>query len=378
MKKPLKNVIFLSIPICLACYAIASANKNTNSNLYPASYTHFVSPALANGPLKDAASFPIGVGFGTRQLADPNLTQIITREFNSMTTGNSIDWAQISPSPNVFLFDPADKLVNFGLNNGFKVIGHCLVWFKADPAWVQDFQGDADAWDNLMKTHIQTIVSHFKGKVSAWDVVNEGYDENGQHFTDLYYPNLNKHVENVWRVHLGEDYMAKAFTYAHEADPNAVLFYNDYGHERMPKRLQAIVDMANDFKSRNIPIGGIGLQMHLNINVSEDGIKNAFIQLAKTGLQIRISELDIRLNPSGKDDDALTRNAKRQADLYYYVAHAYKTLIPKDQQYGITFWGVSDKDSYVNNPQKVDAPLLFDENYNSKACYDAFISGLQK
>jgi len=74
----------------------------------------------------------------------------------------------------------------------------------------------------------------------------------------------------------------------------------------------------------------------------------------------------------------LTRNAKRQADLYYYVAHAYKTLIPKDQQYGITFWGVSDKDSYVNNPQKVDAPLLFDENYNSKACYDAFISGLQK
>lgn len=379
MKTPVKYVIFLALPIFIVFYAIALPKKRASDSTQLSGYADQKQAILQNEHLKDAASFPIGVGFDSRQLNDPEARKIIASEFNCITTGSSIDWHNISPAPGKFVFGPADNLVAFAEKNGLTVIGHSLIWFKFTPDWLQNFQGDSAAWENLFKTHIQTIVSHFKGKIAAWDVVNEAFDEDGKHFTTLFYKNINKHYENVWETHLGTGYVARAFIYAHEADPNAVLFYNDNQEERFPRRTQTIVNMVNEFKARHIPIGGVGLQMHTNINISEDGIASALRQLSKTGVQIRISELDVRLNPGSRvnDPDSL-ENARKQADLYRFIAHAYKTIVPKDQQrFGISFWCVTDGDSWINNPRKVDAPLLFDEHYNKKPNYQAFIEGLK-
>jgi endo-1,4-beta-xylanase len=330
-----------------------------------------------NDTLKKATSFPIGVGIGSRQLNDPKLRELVVREFNSISTASSLFWNQLTPAPNVFLFAPADDMVNFAIKNNLRVHGHCLIYFQGLPDWVQNFKGDSLAWETLFKTHIQTIVRHFKGKITSWDVVNEAFDDNGTPRMATY----DKKYVNVWALHLGKDYIARAFIYAHEADPNAILFYNDNGQERSPRRLQAMLNMVSDLKARHIPIGGLGLQMHANINTTEDGIKNALIQSARTGLQIRISELDVRLNPDNLTHDPdSSKNASKQANLYYTIAHLYKTLIPKSQQFGITFWCVTDKDSYINvaGPKKKDDPLLFDDHYRKKTSYKAFISGLER
>ncbi|MCR8559739.1 endo-1,4-beta-xylanase [Mucilaginibacter sp. BJC16-A38] len=371
MKYTLKCIILLFLTFCFGHNLLFAANSLKKKHL------SYKKPQ--NDTLKKAASFPIGVGIGTRELNDPKMRQLIAQEFSSISTASSIFWNQISPSPGVFLFGPADNLVNFALKNGLRVHGHCLVHFQGTPDWVQNFQGDSLAWENLFKTHIQTIVTHFKGRVSSWDVVNEAFDDDGiPRMADEDKAHNKKYV-NIWALHLGKDYIARAFIYAHEADPNAILFYNDYAQERLPKRLQAIINMANNLKARHVPIGGLGLQMHINVRTSEAGIRNALTQVAKTGLQIRISELDIRVNPSNKihDIDSL-KNATTQASLFYSVAHDYKTIIPKNQQYGITFWCVTDGDSYINIlTHNRDQPLLFDVNYNKKSSYKSFISGLK-
>jgi len=173
--------------------------------------------------------------------------------------------------------------------------------------------------------------------------------------------------------------LQKLFQYAHEADPNALLFYNDNKQETSAKKLAAIINMANDFKKRGIPINGLGIQMHINIHTPNSGIINALQQLASTGLLIHLSELDIRINPN---DQILTDSAaamKAQADKFYFVAHAYKTIIPAAQQYGITFWNVTDKDSWITlSKHAKDSPLLFDKAYKKKAAFGAFAAGLKK
>ncbi|SDG70718.1 endo-1,4-beta-xylanase [Mucilaginibacter sp. P25] len=361
--------------VCTAFCFVSFPSSVTNHKQFK--YT--LNTKTQNDTLKKATSFPIGVGIGTRQLNDPKIREIVVREFNSMSTASSLFWNQLRPTPNTFLFSPADDLVNFGVKNNLDVHGHCLIYFQGLPDWVQNFQGDSVAWENLFKTHIQTIVRHFKGRVKSWDVVNEAFDNDGTPRMATY----DKKYVNVWALHLGKDYIARAFIYAHEADPQAVLFYNDNSQEKSPRRLQAMLNMVRDFKARNIPIGGLGLQLHVDIGTSQEGIKNALVQSAKTGLQIHISELDIRLNPGGNlfDTADSSQNANKQANLYYYIAHQYKTLVPKRQQFGITFWCVTDKDTYINaggGPKKKDNPLLFDEQYRKKPSYKAFISGLEQ
>jgi endo-1,4-beta-xylanase len=212
--------------------------------------------------------------------------------------------------------------------------------------------------------------------------VNEAFDENGEIWNDELNQVTKKTDVNVWKLHLGPDYIARAFVYAHEADPNAVLFYNEFGQERMPKKLQAIVNMVNDFKARHIPIGGVGLQMHLTIKQPLAGIDNALEKLSATGVQVRISELDIRINLTYKahDPDSL-QNVAKQKNMFYAVARDYSRIVPKDQQYGITFWCVTDKDTYINVGADKrgywESPLLFDVNYKRKPAYAAFIAGLR-
>ncbi|MVM36679.1 hypothetical protein GO730_01700 [Spirosoma sp. HMF3257] len=209
------------------------------------------------------------------------------------------------------------------------------------------------------------------------DVVNEAFDNQGAIRKDSL-NTVGKTLFNVGRI-LGNDYVARMFQYAHRIDPNAKLFYNDYGQETRPAKLAAIVKLANDFKRRGIPIDGLGLQMHISIDTPNEGIENAIHKLAETGLLIHISELDIALNPGKKKDFAVTPGLlEKQYQKYKFVVSTYKKRVPASQQFGITLWGVDDGTSWIPGfCQCLDAALPFDASFGKKRAYQGFLDGLK-
>jgi endo-1,4-beta-xylanase len=326
--------------------------------------------------LKDVTPFPIGAAI------DPNLLKnntayrtILTDEMSSVSVENVQKWGTIHPAINTYNFVPADYIVNWAAANQKRVHGHTLLWHSYNPTWLNNFQGDSTAWENLMKTHIQTVVRHYKGKVKSWDVVNEAFTDAGA----VRQTSAKAGEGSIWGQKLGPKYIERAFQYAHQADPDALLFYNDYGQEGNTQKLKAGVDMANDFKSRGIPINGLGLQFHIGVSQSEAGIVNAIKQYSATGLLVHISELDI-LASDWKKDPALVYTEdlqQRQADKYKFVAQTYKQLVPKAQQHGITTWNVGDADSWIPKLGYTDWPLLFDSSYIKKKTYYSFLQGLK-
>lgn len=327
--------------------------------------------------LKKIAKFPIGASVDPFQLYTNNLYAAIVEEhFNSITTENALKWQSVQPKLDSFNFYKGDSIVAFAKADNLRVHGHVLVTVSIAslPKWVTNFKGDSTAWETMFKNHIHTVVAHYKGKIKSWDVVNETFDENGQ----IRNTTQTGNDANIWLSHLGKDYTARAFQYAHEADAEALLFYNDNKQEYSERKLDAIINMANDFKKRHIPIDGLGIQMHINIHTSNAGIANALKKLAATGLKIHISELDIRLNPNNKILTDSVAALKAQADKFYFVARAYKTLVPPNQQYGITFWNVTDKDSWIVLTKHVkESPLLFDMHYSKKPSFQSFLEGLK-
>jgi len=250
-----------------------------------------------------------------------------------------------SRNKGVFNYADGDYIVAFAKQNHMRMHAHNLIWHQALPGWVLNFQGDSSAWENLFKTHIETEAAHYKGEVASWDVVNEAIrDDNGA----LRNQDVNPGDGSVWRQHLGPGYIARAFQYAHEADPNALLFYNDYGQEWGGIKLDSMIAMVANLKNKGIPISGIGMQMHIDINADTAGITSALKRLAATGLKVHISELDISVNPNNDPDivfiDALQF---KQAALYQFIAETYRASVPAAQRYGITTWEFGDADSWI-------------------------------
>jgi endo-1,4-beta-xylanase len=220
-------------------------------------------------------------------------------------------------------------------------------------------------------------VTRYPGKVKAWDVVNEPYTDGspvlrtGTNTTgDTYY----------WAEWLGRSYIAKAFNYAREYDATADLFLNDYNLEFNPAKLDSIVALANQLKATGVPITGVGTQMHININTDKALIDAMFIKLASTGLKVRISELDIRINPSNLTGFTPTSSQlEDQAFMYKYVLQSYYSKVPAAQRYGVTVWGVNDNTSWIVVTQgREDFPLLFDASYRKKPAYVGLWKGLKQ
>ena len=327
-----------------------------------------------------AAPFKIGAAVGVNLLKNnSNYRNIISKEFSSVTTENTLKWQAVHPSKDVFDFSGGDVIAQFCSTNNKRMHGHCLVWYQSIPHWVQNFTGDSLAWEQLFKDHIQKVAAHYKGKATSWDVVNEAFhDEDGSLRVQDVNANDKKDDGCLWARHLGRNYIARAFIYAHEADPNAKLFYNDYGQESNDKKTDSIVAMAQNFKAKGVPINGLGIQMHININTSKEGIVKAFQKLAATGLLIHISELDISVNPKGDSTIQFTPAlAQQQAAMFAYVVQQYKNIVPAAQQYGITIWNVTDKDSWLRSFYKrKDWPVLFDDDYAKKPAYYSFKDAL--
>jgi len=331
--------------------------------------------------LKDNATFPIGAAIDYGFLKDNTLYRsVLTREHTSITAENAMKWNYTHPQPGVFNFADADYIVDFARSKGKRIHGHTLVWYQfQDITWVRNFQGDSAMWEQMLKNHIQTQVAHFKGQVVSWDVVNEAFRDDDGSLRVLDKDPGTFDDGCLFARKVGRDYIARSFQYAHEADPSALLFYNEYGQEWSLKKIQSILAMVADFKSRNIPIHGLGIQMHIDVKTLNSGIENAIRQLAATGLKIHLSELDIRVNPSNTSPFVYTDALQSaQQEKFRFVVKTYRSLVPADQQFGITTWNVSDNDSWIiNYLKRTDYPLLFNSSYQKKKTYNGFLQGLK-
>jgi endo-1,4-beta-xylanase len=299
--------------------------------------------------------FPIGVAVAPQSLAGEE-GELIKKQFNSLTAENAMKWGSIHPEENKYNWDDADKIVAFAQANNMMVRGHCLVWHNQTPDWVFK-DATKEVLLQRMKDHITAVVSRYKGKIYAWDVVNEAIDDDGSY------------RKSAWYKIIGEEYIAKAFQYAHEADPDAILFYNDYGLESEAKT-RMVIKMIQLLPPKTV--GAIGVQGHWSINSNLEQISKTTLMLAKVNLPIQITELDISVynNKGDQQTDYTTNIGQKQTALYVSLFKFFRDN--KKFITGITFWNVSDKHSWLDNfPTKgrKNYPLLFDQQLKPKKAY---------
>lgn len=326
------------------------------------------SPQQSKG-LKDYFSdyFTMGVAVSPAALSGPE-SDLILKNFGSLTCENVMKPAPIHPDENRYSWTNADLIANYAKANKLKMRGHTLVWHRQSPAWFfKDEQGNPATKELVLKRlreHIHQVVGRYKGVVYAWDVVNEAIDDSDQ----------KTYRETDWYKICGPEYIASAFRYAHEADPDALLFYNDYNTENPVKR-EKIINMIKGLLDEGVPIHGIGLQGHWSVSYpSEKQLRESIDQYAKLGLKIQVTELDVSVYPSGHnnpDDDAFTpEREQKQIDQYkmiFRVLRDYRSVIS-----AVTFWNVSDKSSWLDNypvPGRKNYPLLFDTNLQPKKAF---------
>ncbi|RTQ48989.1 endo-1,4-beta-xylanase [Hymenobacter gummosus] len=334
-------------------------------------------PAADKG-LKDYYKdyFPVGVAVGPQSIKGPEAA-LIKAQFNSVTPENAMKMGPIHPEENRYFWTDADAIVDFAQANKLRVRGHTLCWHEQTPKWLfKDAQGKQVSKDVLLarlKSHIETVVKRYKGRIYAWDVVNEAIDDNPQAFLR----------NSEWYQICGEDFIVKAFEYAHAADPKAVLFYNDYNTER-PEKRERVYRLLKKLKDAGVPVHGVGLQGHWSIfEPTEQELRTAIEQFASLGLQVQITELDVSVYPWEKErrarrpdeSDAYTPELEQkqaaQYQMFFRVFRDYKKHLT-----GVTFWNVSDKYTWLDTypvPGRKNYPLLFDQNLQPKKAYQAVV-----
>jgi endo-1,4-beta-xylanase len=380
------NVKFFAAALALLSTNMIACKSSVEQDLAPATqqqasgsgsqmttYTSTTANFVSNASLKGSFTIPIGIAIVKERLDDPIYGAMVAREFNSLSSESDMKFGNLHPAQDKWTFAKADAIVAFAQKYNMRVHGHTLIWAKdsVQPQWIKDFQGDSTAWDGLLKTHIQTVLAHFKGKITSWDVINEPVASDGTL------------VNNVWLRKLGVDYIFKAFKYAQEADPSLKLFINDYGQEFGGKKMTVLLNLVTQARAKGIRIDGFGFQAHTVSRIDPQLFYNNFKRTADAGLLVHLSEIDISVRYQQADTFALTTEiANAQAATWKAITKAYLTAIPVAQQFGITTWGASDKDSFFNKGYvnyNHDYPLLFDANYNAKPAYKAMMeAGLGK
>ena len=350
---------------------------------------HFRSAAPANQPvLKDVfkKDFMIGAALNQNQFTgrDQRGLPIITSQFNSITPENVLKWESVHPAAGRYSFDAPDRFVAFGEKHQMFMVGHTLVWHSQTPRWVfEDGKGgpvDRETLLERMRDHIQTVVGRYKGRIKGWDVVNEAIDEDGS---------LR---QTPWLKIIGEDYLVKAFEFAHEADPSAQLYYNDYSLENEAKRKGAI-DLIKKLKARGVSIYAVGLQGHDKMDwPTAQQQSETIVAFASLGVKVNITELDVDVLPRASQHRGadISLNVELRAQLNPYtdglpdsvqqaLAKRYAELFEVFRKHGdvidrVTFWGVTDGDSWLNNwpvRGRTSYPLLFDRAGQPKPAYYA-------
>jgi endo-1,4-beta-xylanase len=341
MKSQLKPVVMLII-VCLVLSIVSAQPKKPTGQ-----------------PLRVLAAkqnMLFGAAIDPWRIKQPALSNIIIREFSSITTENEMKCAMISRGRDEYHFKPADDVVDFARKHNIKVRGHTLIWHQSTPVWLKKEKWTKESLLAWLKEYITTVVTHFKGKVYAWDVVNEVFLPNGR-FMDAY--------RSIWYKVCGEEYIEKAFIWARAADPKAKLYINDVSIIFKNRQSNAIYEWIKNAKERDIPIDGIGFQAHITEGPKIDygNIRSNLNRFRDLGLELQITEMDVRID-GPPSEEKLANQARIFAD---FVKLAIEYGMPV-----FTTWGVSDKDSWI--PQHFPgfgAALLFDKEFNPKPAYYA-------
>nr|WP_229210875.1 endo-1,4-beta-xylanase [Dyadobacter jiangsuensis] len=329
---------------------------------------------LAQKTLKEAYKdyFPIGVAVAPRNLSGPE-AELIVKQFSSVTPENAMKMGPIHPEPGRYNWQDADAIVAFAQKNGMKVRGHTLCWHNQTPKWFfTDDEGKQVSREVLLdrlKEHINNVVGRYKGKIYAWDVVNEAVPDTS---SSIY-------RESKFFQIIGEDYIEKAFEFAHAADPDAQLFYNDYNTESALKR-EKIFRLLKKLKEKNVPVHGVGLQGHWSVyEPTAAELEKSITQFAGLGLVVQITELDVSVHPKEHErrQKKPTDSAMLTPEMTARQTAQYKMLFDVFRKHkgtltGVTFWNVSDKSTWLDNfpvMGRKDYPLLFDQTYHPKPAY---------
>ena len=316
--------------------------------------------------------FPIGVAVSPRSISGPDST-LILQQFNSLTPENAMKMGPIHPEENRYNWMDADAIVDFAQRHGLLVRGHNLCWHEQTPPWIFKAPGGGAVTKELLlqrlKDHITTVVNRYKGKIYAWDVVNEAIDDDSTKFLR----------NSEWYRICGEDFIIKAFEYAHAADPSAQLFYNDYNTER-PEKRERVYRLLKQLVDAGVPITGVGLQAHWSIyEPSANDLQTAIDRFSSLGLKVQITEMDISIYPwekfrrarrLGEEDVYTPELEKRQTDRYkmaFDIFRAHRASIN-----GVTFWNISDRNTWLDNypvAGRKNYPLLFDIDGSRKKAW---------
>ena len=366
--------------------------KLRSALLVSASVAIFAATAVAQSSvsLKQAfkPDFPIGAAMNAWQIMGQNKKEdaIIVSQFDSISPENALKWEVVHPEPGKYNFKLSDAYVAFGQKHHMWIVGHTLVWHSQVPAWVfRHKDGKLLTRDELLKRmrdHIFTVVGRYKGRIQSWDVVNEALNDDGT---------LRK---CLWEKIIGPDYIAKAFEYAHEADPKAQLTYNDY-NLAYPAKRDALIALVKKLKAEGVPIDCIGMQMHVNLtSPTAQQVDEAITDYAKLGVKVDVSEMDIDVLPQATMHQTANVNVRAAAnpklnpyphglpasvqnELTQRYASLFKVFLKhRTVMSRVTLWGVTDADSWKNNwpvPGRTNYPLLFDRAGKPKPAYYAVI-----
>ncbi|MDF7814919.1 endo-1,4-beta-xylanase [Hymenobacter sp. YC55] len=333
--------------------------------------------------------FYVGAALNYKQSSgqDAKSTALIQQQFNTISPENLLKWGPVHPQPDKYNFKPADDYVAFGQQNKMFIIGHTLMWHQQTPKWVfEDENGQPASREVLLKRlqeHINTVVGRYKGKIGGWDVLNEAIDDQQG--------DLRK---TKWLEILGEDFAAKAFEYAHKADPKAELYYNDYSLYR-PEKREGVIKLVKSLQAKGIKVTAVGMQGHYGLTKpSIEQVEASIVAFSKLGVHVNFTELDIDVlpNPSrrqgadiaenfaadakynvytaGLPDSVQQKLTKRYADLFA-LFHKHRDVIDR-----VTLWGVTDADSWLNDwpiRGRTSYPLLFDRTYQPKPALQAVL-----
>jgi endo-1,4-beta-xylanase len=382
---------FLSLPLLTGQIAWAQGTQPQSApaveNVKDAAAKPADDPA-ASRTLREAAKgrFLIGTAVSTRQLDNPAAAALIAAQFNCLTAENEFKPASVHPRPGEYRFNAADKIVDFAQQHQMKIVGHTLCWHSQSPAFL--YQGAdgkplprEEALKNL-KDHIDNVMGHFKGKVIGWDVVNEAIsDAKGDYLRNT-----------PARRAIGDDYIAKAFEFAHAADPDAELYYNDYNNEQ-PEKLEKTIRLIRELKAAGVHLDGIGMQCHFRLGDDLDRLDRAIAAYAAEGVKVMLTELDVDVLPRrGRGADIAAREqggtnpykdglppevAETQARFYaeiFRIVLKYPGTVTR-----VTFWGLHDGASWLNFfpvAGRTNHPLLWDRALKPKPALGAILEVL--
>lgn len=324
--------------------------------------------------------FHVGVALNPGQFTGTNArgAALVAREFDCISPENVLKWDAVEPQNGEFRVAGGDQYVEFGLKNKMWIIGHNLCWHSQLPAWVSaPDAGQSELTKEVLlarlKRHVMTVAAHYRGKINGWDVVNEAITDGGQYRPSVFYKII------------GSEYLPLAFKWAHEADPTAELYYNDYNLDVSDAKRAKTIELVRYLREQGAPIDGIGLQGHYNLTTPAPAkIDETIRMFAALGLKVMITELDVQVvrnaaitgavgaNPGGAASRPPLTDEQQQALSKRYAELFAVFLQHRDAITRVTFWGLRDADSWRRN----SSPLLFDDSYQRKPAYDGVISAL--